>query len=82
MNVLGENTGKCKDGNESVVTISYKRKCIDGARFLASSLAILVCNLADGIHKIKCKDCNCFLEYESVKGNSVNINGYLAIKII
>ena len=68
---LGENTGKCKDVNESVVTISYKRKFIDGARFMVISLAILVCNLTDGIHKIKCKDCNCFLGYESVKGNSI-----------
>ena len=36
---------------------------------MASSLSNLVDNLAEGIHKIKCKDCNCFLEYESVKNN-------------
>ena len=53
-----------KDGNESVVTISYKIKFIDSARFMASSLSNLVDNLAKGIHKIKCKDCDCFLEYE------------------
>ena len=50
---LGENTEKCKtfsvpiekevtnidkDGNESVATISLKIKCIDSARFMASSL--------------------------------------------
>ena len=28
-------------------------------------------NLAEGIHKIKCKDCDCFLEYEIVKDNLI-----------
>ena len=32
---------------------------------MASSLS----NLAEGINKTKCKDCNCFLEYESVNDN-------------
>ena len=36
---------------------------------MASSLSNLVDNLAEGIHKIKCKDCDCFLEYESFKDN-------------
>ena len=36
---------------------------------MASSLSNLVGNLADKIHKIKCKDCDCFLEYEHVKDN-------------
>ena len=49
---------------------------------MATSLSNLVDNLADGIHKIKCKVCNCFLEYESVKDNFENINAHLAIKII
>ena len=44
----------------SVVTISYKIKFIDSARFMASSLSNLVDNLAEGIHKIKCKDCKFF----------------------
>ena len=48
-----------KDGNESVVTISYKIKFIDSARFMASSLSNLVDNLAEGIHKIRFKDCDC-----------------------
>ena len=56
-----------KDGNESVVTISYKIKFIDSARFMASSLSNLVDNLAEGIPEIKCEGCNCFLQYKSVK---------------
>ena len=60
-----------RDGNESVVTISYKVKFIDSARFMASSLSNLIDDLAEGILKIKCKDCDCFLEYESVKDNLI-----------
>ena len=36
---------------------------------MASSLPNFVDNLPEGIHKIKSKDCNCFLECESVKNN-------------
>ena len=59
-----------KDSNESVVTISYKIKFIS-ARFMVSSLSDLFDNLAEGIHKIKCKDCDCFLAYEKVKDNLI-----------
>ena len=38
---------------------------------MASSLANLIHNFAEGIHKIKCKDCDCFLEYEIVKDNLI-----------
>ena len=38
---------------------------------MASSLPNLVDNLAEGIHKIKCKECDCFLECESVKDNLI-----------
>ena len=38
---------------------------------MASSLSNLVDNLTEEIHKIKCRDCNCFLEYESVKDNLI-----------
>ena len=48
-------TKRDKDGNNSVATISYKIKFIDSSRFIASSLSNLVDNLAEGIHKIKCK---------------------------
>ena len=36
---------------------------------MASSLSNLVDNLAEGIQKTKCKDCDCFFNYESVKDN-------------
>ena len=81
---LGKNTEKCKtfsvpigvtkidkDGNESVLTISYKIKFIDSARFMATSLLNRVDNLTEGIHKIECKNFDCFLECESVKENSI-----------
>ena len=38
---------------------------------MATSLSNLVDNLTEGIQKIKCKDCYCFLEYESVKDNLI-----------
>ena len=41
------------------------------SRFMARSLSNLVDNLAEGIHKIKRKDCDYFLEYESVKNNLI-----------
>ena len=47
---------------------------------MASSLLNLVDNLTERIQKIKCKDCDCFLEYESANDNSINV--YLAVKIL
>ena len=38
---------------------------------MATSLSNLVDNVTEGIHKIKCKDCDCFLEYEIVKDNLI-----------
>ena len=38
---------------------------------MASSLSKFVDNLGEEIHKIKCKDCDCFLEYEKLKDNSI-----------
>ena len=43
-----------------MATISYKIKFIDSAGFLASSLSNPADNLAEGIHKIKCKDYDYF----------------------
>ena len=51
-----------KDDNESVVTMYYKIKFINSARFMATSLSNLINNLTEGIHKIECEDCDCFLE--------------------
>ena len=44
---------------------------------MASSLSNLADNLMEGIYKIKCKECGCFLEYKSVKGNLI-IHKYLS----
>ena len=49
---------------------------------MASSLSNLVDNLAEGTHKTRCKDFDCFLEYENVKNNLIRYNLYLVIKII
>ena len=65
-----------KDGNESAVTILSKIKFVDSARFRTTSLSNLVDNLTEGIRKTKYKDCDCFLEYESVKDNSIKYKGF------
>ena len=62
---------------KSVKMIPYKIKFIDSARFMATSLSNFVYNLTEGIHKIKCKHCECFLEYDSVKDHCIKC---LAIK--
>ena len=36
-------------------------------RFMATSLSNVVDNIAEESHKIRCKDCDCFLEYENAK---------------
>ena len=46
-------------------------KFIDIVRFMATSLSKLVDNAPERIQKVKCKDCDCFLEYESVKDNLI-----------
>ena len=38
---------------------------------MASSLSNLFDNFTEGIHKIKCKDCGFFLEYEGVKDSLI-----------
>ena len=69
-------------GNESFENISYKIKFIDSARFMASSLSNLLDNFTDKGHKITCKGCDYFLEYESVKDNLTKYNAHFSIKII
>ena len=59
---------------ETVEIISYKIKFIDSMRFMVTSLSKLVGNLTEEIHKIKCKDCDCFFEYESVQDNFQQAN--------
>ena len=85
MNVLGKKTEKCKtfsvpikkprkvnkDGNEDIITISYKIKFIDSERFMSSSLSSLFDNLTQAISTIKCEDYDRFLEYKNVKDNSI-----------
>ena len=74
---IGENTEKkslfsfpieikksAKDDDEHIVRISYKIKLIHSGRFKTISLSSLVDNLVEGIHNIKCKDCNCLLKYQ------------------
>ena len=58
----------------------FHKKFIDSARFMASSVWNLVNNLSKRIHKIKCKDCDCFPRYESVKGNSIKHEAHLATR--
>ena len=61
---------KCRKGqnffrpNRKEVTNIYKDLI-----FNASSFSNLVENIAEGIHETKCKDSDCFAEYESVKDN-------------
>ena len=42
---------------------------------MATSLSNLVDKLTEVIHKIKCKDCDCFLKYESVNDNLIKYKG-------
>ena len=47
---------------------------------MATSLSNLVDNLIEGIRKTKCKDCDCFLEYESVKDDLIKYECYICNK--
>ena len=60
-----------KNGNDDIFTILCKIKFIDSAGFQASSLSTIFDNLAKGIHKIRCKVCNCFFQYNNVKDNLI-----------
>ena len=64
-----------KDGSESVVNITYRIRFIDSARIKKSSIsnADNANNLAEGVHKIKCKDHIYFLEYECVNDSLIKL---------
>ena len=49
---------------------------------MATSFSNLVDNLAEEIHNIKCKDCDCLLEYESVKNDLIKFKCLSYMKII
>ena len=49
---------------------------------MASYVLNLVNSLAEGIHKTKCRDCNCFLEYESLNDNLIKYNCLFCNNII
>ena len=71
-----------QNGNKSIKTISYEIKFIVTARCVATSFSNLADNLAEEIHKIKCKDCDCLLEYESVKNDLIKCKCLSCITII
>ena len=62
-----------KEGNKTTKFISYKIKFIDSMRFISTSLSNLADNLM-GVHNLKCKNCNCFLEYKNVKSSLIEYN--------
>ena len=78
---------KKKTTKEIKKTISCRLQLIDSARFMVSSLSNIVNNLAEGIHKVKCKyghddkkcktyrikykGCECFLEHTNFKENLI-----------
>ena len=43
-----------------ILNVSFRIKFIDSAKFMTNYLSKLANNLAEEIHKITCKDCNCF----------------------
>lgn len=50
---------------ESGKTKKYKIKIMDSVKIIASYLSSLTENLAEGLLKVKCKDCKSNLEYLS-----------------
>ena len=82
-----EVTRNDKNGEEIAKNVSYILQYLAGARFMASSWSNLANNLSEGIHKfkckfgydyekcetsrIKCKYCDCFLEYKNFKDDLI-----------
>ena len=48
---------------------------------MASSLSNFVYKLVEGVNKTKCKDCDCFFEYESINENLINYKCLFCNKI-
>ena len=63
-----------KEGNKATEFISSNVKFIDRLGFVATSLSNLVDNLSGRIHKLKCKNCNYFLEYKNLKSRLTEYN--------
>ena len=63
-----------KEGNKATEFISSSIKFIDRLGFVATSLSNLVDNLSGRIDKLKCKNCNCFLEYKNFKSRLTEYN--------
>ena len=58
-----------KDGNEDIIITSYKLKFINSAIFMTKTLSFFFFFFFDSleeIHEIKCKDYDCFLQYEKI----------------
>ena len=82
-----------KNGEKITKNISYVLQFIDSAKCMASSLSNLVNKLSEGIHRIKCKFghddkkcetcgirckyCDCFLEYKKFKDDLIECNFFL-----
>ena len=60
-----------KNGEEITKNIFYRLHYIDSTRFIVSSLSNFVNNLSEGIHEIKYKYCDCFLEYINFKDDLI-----------
>ena len=57
-----------RNGKNVAEPISYRQQFVNSAVFMASSLSNLVDNLAKGIHKIKCRNCDtCCIDYTNAE---------------
>ena len=54
-------------------TVTNKIKFINSVRFRESSLSCFADNIADGLHKNKCKECESCLEYIKVKDTYLSV---------
>ena len=76
-----EVTEVVKDGNESVVTISYKVKFINSANLWQLHQILLIISQKE-LTKLNAKTVIVFLNMKVSKNIEQNINAYFAIKII